>query len=59
METHKTTKSSFYYACCPYCKNILIHAHTVESGYIICAKCNQTVHIEIQNGKVLTNLKKE
>lgn len=59
METNKIIKSAFYYACCPYCKNILIQAHIVDDGHIICPKCNKTIHIDIQNGKVVTNIEKE
>ena len=51
-------KTELFYACCPNCKNILIQAHIIVIGYILCHKCAKKIHIEIQNGKVTTFIEK-
>lgn len=56
MSEMKLNDKALSYACCPHCKNILIRANTITYGNIICSKCSKVVHVEIQNGKVITQI---
>lgn len=47
----------YYYACCPYCKNVLVQAQNGMNGYIKCPKCDNYIHIIIRNGTVNTKTK--
>ena len=46
-----------YYACCPYCKNVLVQSQNGMDGYIKCQKCDKYIHIIIRNGTVTTKTK--
>ena len=46
-----------YYACCPYCKTILVQAQNGMDGYIKCPKCDNYIHIIIRNDTVTTKTK--
>ena len=37
----KSNKSKLYYACCPYCKTVLVQAQNGMDGYIKCPKCGK------------------
>lgn len=57
MDENKTIKASYFYACCPNCKAVLIQAQNGLDGYTKCAKCGEYVHIVIRHGLVTTRLK--
>ena len=39
-------KFKLYYACCPFCKTILVQAQNGMDGYIKCPKCDNYIHIK-------------
>ena len=53
----ESNKSKLYYACCPYCKTVLVQAQNGMDGYIKCPKCDNYIHIIIRNGTVTTKTK--
>ena len=54
MDEMQTAKISYYYACCPYCKTVLVQAQNGLDGYIKCHKCDKYIHIIIRNDTVTT-----
>lgn len=53
----QTAKISYYYACCPYRKTVLVQAQNGLDGYIKCHKCDKYIHIIIRNDTVTTKNK--
>lgn len=56
MEIKEKAKN-LYYACCPYCKTVLVQAQNGMDGYIKCPKCDKYIHIIIRNDTVTTKTK--
>ena len=57
MDENKTIKASYFYACCPYCKTVLVQAQNGMDGYIKCPKCNKYIHVIIRNDTVTIKTK--
>ena len=55
-ENQKETVNLFY-ACCPFCKTVLVQAQNGMDGYIKCHKCDNYIHIIIRNDTVTTKTK--
>ena len=53
----ENNKAKLYYACCPYCKTVLVQAQNGMDGYIKCPKCDNYIHIIIRNGTVTVKTK--
>lgn len=49
MSEKENEFKSIYYACCPYCKTVLVQAQNGMDGYIKCPKCNKYIHVIIRN----------
>lgn len=42
-----SNKTILYYACCPYCKTVLVQAQNGLNGYIKCPKCDKYIHVSV------------
>ncbi len=57
MDEIKIEKVPYFYACCPYCKTVLVQAQNGMDGYVKCHKCDNYIHIIIRNDTVTTKTK--
>ena len=57
MSEKENEFKSIYYACCPYCKTVLVQAQNGMDGYIKCPKCNKYIHVIIRNYTVTIKTK--
>lgn len=56
-EKHKSVIIGYFYACCPYCRNILTQGKNGTDTFSRCSQCGRYIHIVVRNNSVFTEEK--